>query len=202
MTETLTERHRDFERFLTFIDAIVAIAITLLVLPLVELTADVNHKESVLHLLQHREADLGAFLLSFIVISRMWFAQHQAIRDVMLFDTAVARLLVLWTLTLVFLPFPTALVAKAGEQATTKVLYLGTIGVSLLALVLLNRAVARNRGISLGGTTPYPAGAILNLMWLCAALLVMLIFPGTSYFPLLLLMLEAPSLRLWTRLRA
>ena len=36
----IAERTRYFERYVTFIDAIVAIAITLLVLPLVELTSD------------------------------------------------------------------------------------------------------------------------------------------------------------------
>jgi hypothetical protein len=38
----VTERERDLERFLTFVDAIVAIAITLLVLPLVEVGAEIG----------------------------------------------------------------------------------------------------------------------------------------------------------------
>jgi uncharacterized membrane protein len=36
VTERTAERDRNFDRLLTFVDAIVAIAITLLVLPLVE----------------------------------------------------------------------------------------------------------------------------------------------------------------------
>ena len=54
------ERERDLDRFLTFIDAIVAIAITLLVLPLVELTADIDEYDSVARPARdHQAADLG-----------------------------------------------------------------------------------------------------------------------------------------------
>jgi len=60
-----TERERDFDRFLTFIDAIVAIA-------------------------------------------RLWFVQHQTVRHVLRYHPRVAHLLMLWVLTIVFLPFPTA----------------------------------------------------------------------------------------------
>lgn len=43
-TSTVREpvRSRDLERFITFIDAIVAIAITLLVLPLVDLATEIE----------------------------------------------------------------------------------------------------------------------------------------------------------------
>jgi uncharacterized membrane protein len=37
-------RERDFERFLTFVDAVVAIAVTLLVLPLAEVGAQVGDR--------------------------------------------------------------------------------------------------------------------------------------------------------------
>jgi hypothetical protein len=42
MDSDRVERSRDFERFITFIDAIVAIAITLLVLPLVDLATELD----------------------------------------------------------------------------------------------------------------------------------------------------------------
>jgi uncharacterized membrane protein len=200
VSQTRAERHRDFERFLTFVDAIVAIAITLLVLPLVELTAGITGHDSVLHLLRDHQPELWSFLLSFVVISRMWFSQHRAIRDVNLLDDRVAQGLVLWTLTIVFLPFPTSLVAKAGSQPTTQILYVGTVGLSMLALALVDRAVIAKPEIRAGATPPSVAPPIVNLAWLGVALVVMLVFPATSYVPLLLLLLDGPSLRVLRKL--
>lgn len=65
MTE-LPSRTRFFERFLTFVDAIVAIAITLLILPLVELVGE-NHG-STTDLLRDRQSSFYAFALSFLVM--------------------------------------------------------------------------------------------------------------------------------------
>ena len=44
--------------------------------------------------------------------------------------------MLLWTVTIVVLPFPTALVAghDASNQATTKILYVGTMAASSLVL--------------------------------------------------------------------
>lgn len=64
------ERSRDLERFLTFVDAVVAIAVTLLVLPLVDIVREVGENGSVVHLLQGHVSQLGAFALSFTVIAR------------------------------------------------------------------------------------------------------------------------------------
>ncbi len=48
------ERSRDVERFVTFLDAIAAIAITLLVLPLVELTGELSGDVEIGELLRER----------------------------------------------------------------------------------------------------------------------------------------------------
>ena len=75
----MTERDRNFDRLLTFVDAIVAIAITLLVLPLVELAPEVRDGGSVADLLREHADELGAFVLSFYVIARIWLSQHHAV---------------------------------------------------------------------------------------------------------------------------
>ncbi len=91
MAQGQRERSRDFERFVTFIDAVVAIAITLLVLPLVDLTVDFEGSVTVL---LRNLAEIGGFLLSFIVIANAWFAQHRAISTVVAQDRLVSRLMI------------------------------------------------------------------------------------------------------------
>ena len=197
------ERDRGFERFITFLDAIVAIAITLLVLPLVELTADVDEYDSVNALLRDNKAEIWAFLLSFFVVSRFWFAQHDSARHVVRYDSRAASLLMLWAVTIVFLPFPTALMAEAEDNATTKVLYVGTLIVTMLVLAVLEGYLRAHPELTDGDPEGDldPLDGLVNVGVLVVALAITLAVPATSYFPILLLLLADPIADGWRRLR-
>ncbi|MGZ4470437.1 MAG: TMEM175 family protein [Nocardioidaceae bacterium] len=199
--DTGPSRGRDLERLLTFVDAVVAIAITLLVLPLVELTSEVTEHDSVAVLLRTHQPLLWSFLLSFAVISRLWFAQHYSLRHVLLPNERLSLLLVFWALTIVFLPFPTALVARAGDQALTKILYIGTIALSTVTLALMDRVIVRNPQITDGVGLPDVMPAVVNAVLLGLALVISLAVPALSYFPMLLLFLDTPARRLVVRFR-
>jgi uncharacterized membrane protein len=187
-----TERNRDFERFLTFIDAVVAIAITLLVLPLVDVAASLPEGGSVGDLLSEHSAQIGAFFLSFAVIANLWLTQHHTLRHVVAADAWVTRLLLLWTLTVVVLPFPTALITghDASDQAATKVLYVGTMAASALVLTLVNVAVRRDPALRDTDQVPDPVPGLVVVATFLLALGLMLVFPGLSYWPLLLLLVR------------
>jgi uncharacterized membrane protein len=186
------ERSRDFERVLTFVDAVVAIAVTLLVLPLVDVAGELDqpgNDGSVLHLLQDHQAQLWAFLLSFAVIANLWFTQHQVVSSVVVADRVVIQLMVAWTLMIVFLPFPTALVAEEGDQAATKVLYIGTMTVSSVLLGLMSRRIRATRSIRDTDDAPDPVVSWVITGLFAVALAVTLVVPATGYYPLLLLLL-------------
>jgi uncharacterized membrane protein len=189
----------DLDRFLTFLDAIVAIAITLLVLPLVELPMHVDEYDSVADLVRHNQAAIWAFLLSFEVVPRFWFVQHRAVRRMVGYHGAVGVLLMLWTLTIVFLPFPTGLVAEAGDSAVTKVLYIGTMVVSTALIAGVQAVLARHRDLTEGD--PDPSAGIANAVMLLLALAITLLVPATSYYPLLLLLLADRLAAGWRRVR-
>jgi uncharacterized membrane protein len=196
---TALDRERHLDRLLTFVDAVVAIAITLLVLPLVDITANLTSDDSVAHLLHTHQPEIWSFFLSFVVIARLWFAQHRAVRALLLSRTSISGLLVFWMLTIAFLPFPTALVAKAGHQPATKVLYIGTIFLSTLAIGLISWIIARNPQITDGERMPDPTAGVASAVLLLLALLITLAIPPTSYFPLLLLAFETPVRQLIDR---
>jgi uncharacterized protein (TIGR03086 family) len=71
------------------------------------------------------------------------------LRHVIAASEWLTRLLLLWTLTIVVLPFPTALVAghDAGDQAATKLLYVGTMAASSLVLSLICLEIRRNAAL-------------------------------------------------------
>ncbi len=191
------QRERDLDRFLTFVDAIVAIAITLLVLPLVDAAGQIGTGESVSHLLHANAAQIGAFFLSFAVISNLWLAQHAVLRHVVAADPNLVRLLLLWTLTIVVLPFPTALITghDVSDQAATKILYVGTMTASAVVLTLVTVAVRRDPELRDSGQAPDYLPSLLVAVAFLLALGLMLLFPVLSYWPLLLLLVRRVPLR-------
>jgi uncharacterized membrane protein len=200
--ESSTDRSRDLERLLTFVDAIAAVAITLLVLPLVDLADEIHSEhQSVAHLIQSHQGLFWSFGLSFAVIARVWLAQHVLMRPVIASSPGIAVWLILWTAAIVFLPFPTALLSDGGHQAITKVLYIGTLTASSLCLAALALVIKRDRSLHEPGHTPSPASGVISSMLFLLALALSLVFPILSYYPLILLVTGDWLTALWTRLR-
>ena len=187
--ERALERERDFDRFLTFIDAIVAIAVTILVLPLIEIAGDTTEL-SIEELIGGHRGQIFSFLLSFFVIAQLWFAQHNIVRTVLVQDRIVTRCLMAWALTIVVLPVPTALVSGSHEGDKTEVLYIGTMALSSLALTIAALRVAATPAIRDRGAPPNPVDSITTFTIMVLALVLSLIIPGAGYLPLLLLLLS------------
>ncbi len=195
------ERSRDLERILTFIDAIVAVAITLLILPLVDLAGDIHSEDdSVSHLIRSHAGQFWAFALSFAVIARLWLAQHSMLRPVLAANRVIVTCLVLWTLAIVFLPFPTALLSNAGSQAITKGLYIGCLAGSSICLSVLAFAVQRDSTVRMPGSTPSARAATITTVLLLLAFVIALTVPSTSYYPLLLLLASDGVEFVWAKI--
>lgn len=119
--------HRDrlLERTITLTDAVVAIAMTLLVLPLVDQVEVFAESGIGSALAQNSDLFLG-FVVSFLVIYVFWSAHEHALSMVDELKPPLRGFNVWWLLLIAFLPFPTALV---GRHATTVSvpLYIGTM---------------------------------------------------------------------------
>lgn len=183
------ERERDFDRFLTFIDAIVAIAVTLLVLPLVEIAGGESNV-SIDALFHEHTGQIFNFFLSFFVIGQLWFAQHNIVRTVVMQDRIVTRCLTAWALTVVVLPVPTALVAGSHEGDKTEVLYIGTMALSSFFLTVAAWRVATTPAIRDTGAPPSLVDSITTSVTMVLAMVLSLVIPGAGYLPLLLLLLS------------
>jgi uncharacterized membrane protein len=175
-----------------FADAVVAIACTLLVLPLVDLATQ-DAGVPVDRLLSDHLGQFGAFALSFAVIARLWVAHHRLFERVGAYDTMITQLTLIWLSTVAFLPFPTAILAtQSGHGAS--MLYVGTLLLSSLALA--STAAWLGAHPSLQRTTE--AGARLDEPHWTTAVLFLVAFsltallPQASVWPLLLLLLSGP----------
>lgn len=136
---------RGLERLIFFTDAVVAIAITLLVLPLVDAASEsANTGLKAADFFREEQSQIIAFLISFAVIARLWMAHHSLFEHLDAYNNRVVFLSLVWAFTIVLLPLPTAMSAEFDSEPLTAGFYIGTMFVSSLLLTLLTLTV---RGI-------------------------------------------------------
>lgn len=195
---------RGLDRLVTFVDAIVAIAITLLVLPLVDLAvAGPGAAGATGHPLVAPIGRIGVFLLSFLVIARLWISHHTLFERVRAYDTVLVWWTLGWALTIVFLPFPTALVAERGDHDSVRALYMGTITLSSACLSAI--AVLVHRRPELRGADrrrPFsPHGQVTSTATFAAASALGVAVHPIGYYALFLVLLTGWFSRLQERVR-
>jgi uncharacterized membrane protein len=193
---------RGLDRLITFVDAVVAIAITLLVLPLVEVPARAAPDMDLGAVLAEDAAQFGAFLLSFVVIARLWRVHHRLVEQVGAYDTEFLLVNLGWVLTIVVLPFATQVVAVYGTDRPAIAVYIGTVMASSACLSVLSVLVWLRPPLRRTGThTPPipPWASLVTTGTLFVALLIGVLVPAINYFALLLLFLTGPLERRWRR---
>jgi uncharacterized membrane protein len=193
---------RGLDRLITFVDAVVAIAITLLVLPLVEVLARPARDMGLAAVLAEDAAQFGAFLLSFVVIARLWLAHHRLFEQVGAYDSAFVLVNLGWVLTIVLLPFATQVLAVYGTARLAIAAYIGTMTASSACLSVLSLLVWLRPPLRRTGTdTPpdLPWASLVTTGTLVVALLVGVLIPAINYFALLLLFLTGPLEGRWRR---
>jgi uncharacterized membrane protein len=194
---------RGLERLIFFTDAVAAIAITLLILPLVDLVPDaVAHHETIETLLRDHVDQLASFVLSFAVIGRLWIAHHAIFEHVEHYDRRIVLLTFAWAFTIVFLPLPTALTSAFHPTPLPIGLYIGTMLVNSIALTMITYRVRGNPAIE---SPDYPvpagmfAGSLSTAVAFAIALLLGTLVPRVGYWALLLLLLTGPVDAFWRR---
>lgn len=187
------EEQRGYDRIVFFSDAVVAIAVTLLILPLVETTSEVT-ASGVRDLLAEDRNKLLAFALSFVVISLYWVVHHQIFRNLIGYNARLIWANFVWLASIVFLPFPTALIAVRGETDPVAIgIYIGTLAVTSGAALLMQVLVLRSPQLqleSVRGTLRITSFAI-SFGAIVLALVLSLAVPGIGLYGLLLLIPSA-----------
>ena len=113
-------------RLETFSDGVFAIAITLLVLTI----AQPNDYTRLAHQLGARWPSLAAYAVSFAVIGIMWLNHHTIFTHLERVDRAMFYLNLLLLMTIVFIPYPTAVFGEAlrhGQGARTAAVFYSAV---------------------------------------------------------------------------
>lgn len=193
------------ERLKAFVDAVVAIAMTLLILPLLESVseaADVGTDTGAF--LAEHSGQLMSFTLSFVLIAAFWMEHHSQYQQVRRVTPALLWINVAWMLTIVWLPVPTAMLGQMHPDPLQALLYIGTLILTQVAtmagkLYLLRQPALTEMSPELlrRGT----AGDIAAIILFCIALPIAAWVHVIGYLALLLVALSDPLEKLLLRAR-
>ena len=116
----------ELERLVFFSDAVIAIAITLLVVTLAIPEATENVGDALLD----RWPQMLSYVLSFLVIGVFWMAHHRIFRYVGSIDQRLIWLNLLFLMCVAFIPFPTGVLGDHDSSRRAIVFYAATNGLT------------------------------------------------------------------------
>lgn len=192
------------ERFKAFIDAVVAIAMTLLILPLMESVSEAaSGHQSTAEFFDEHSGQLLSFALSFFLIATFWMGHHRQYRDVEFVTGPLLWINVAWMATIVWLPVATAMIGQMDTDPLQAVVYIGTLIMTQVTTLAGWLYLARHRELSTVSTETIRLGAIGDLaaiVLFAAALAIAVVASPNGYAGLFLLLLSDPLSRLLNRL--
>lgn len=184
------------ERLIFFSDAAVAIALTLLILPLMDAVGEAaKQHQTVAEYLRDNANALGAFALSFVLIARYWRSHHRLFAGVEHEVPGLFWLNMAWLMAVVLLPVATASTGALPTDAVQLSVYIG-IMIAIAALLTAMTMLLRRHPEAWADGADLPAEKVNNSLLLTVMLIVALILaltiPGLNYWALLVLLASRP----------
>lgn len=190
------------ERLVLFTDAVTAISITLLVLPLVDLVPEVASAHGAASEVVTGHVDqIWSFLLSFAVIANIWREHHQAFSSIARATRPLTVWNMGWLLSVIVLPLPTEMIGAFGRDRFVAVFYYATILASMVCRFAMLRILKTTPGLleqdgrAAGRRIEdlYAEGCVTVIV-MVVAFAVALAVPVLQYYSLLLLLLPGRRL--------
>lgn len=185
------------ERTKAFVDAVVAIAMTLLILPLMDSvgdSADADHTTA--QWLAEHGGQLQSFVLSFVLIAMFWMLHHRQFTPVTWISPALMWITMAWMLTIVWMPVVTALTGQVPDDALQKLLYIGTLMLTSAVMLGTRVYLLRHPALHRMPVTDLRAGMAIDISMIVlfgVALGLSVVFPVLGYYPLFVMLLTGPA---------
>lgn len=197
------------ERVVFFTDAVVAIAMTLLILPLMESVSEASGEGDATHWLGEHFGQLLAFVLSFVIIGQFWLTHHRYFKHVERLTQSMVVLNFVWLFTIVWLPIPTAMTgvmnwfSEDGHYDRVLIgLYIGTMVANSATMYVLQRLVLAHPETWAPDDPPTrraEAVTLATLILFSLALVLALLLPQVNLFAMFVLGLTGPLQALLSR---
>jgi uncharacterized membrane protein len=144
MSRVTTERGLD--RLVNFSDAVTAVAVTLLVLPLIDL---VGEGQTVADLFNEYSAQLISFIAVFFLMISIWTGHHRFWELIVDYDSVLLWLNAMWLLFLSLVPVIAGFTFESGPQHGQAFAYLVLLALLSLTLSLMKLYVSKGKGRAL-----------------------------------------------------
>lgn len=184
------------DRAKAFTDAVVAIAMTLLILPLLDTIGGAASKgESTGDWLAANVGSIVLFALSFAVIASFWVRHHRLFAQVRLVSERLLWILIAWMLTIVWLPVATALTGQLASDNLQRTVYIGSMALTSAMLFAARMDLRRHPNlhtISPTAMTRGLTGDVLSTVMFLVCLVVAVVVPGVGYSAMFLMLLLRP----------
>lgn len=169
---------RAIDRLVNFSDGVVAVAVTVMILPIVDVPGP-QGSETMLDVVGANAGLLVSYVFTFYVIVSMWLAHHRVFNELRGYDQTIVALNTVWLMTIGFLPWPSHLIGDGdGIENGIGALYFGTLALSTLMLLLIGLHVKRSPDLLLphaqvpaGGTRRSVAFLVFFVVLAVASLL-------------------------------
>lgn len=118
---------RAFDRIINFSDAVVAVAITVLVLPIADLPIQ-RSEQTVWEVLSDNSGLIITFFFTFAVVGAFWWTHNRIFNQLAGFDGTLLALNLGWIASVAFLPVSSYLYGAANSQGNSGWSDSGTLG--------------------------------------------------------------------------
>jgi uncharacterized membrane protein len=171
-------RGRALERLINFTDAIVAVAITLLVLSIVDIRGS-DSDQTVWQVIADNSSVIITFTFTFIVVAMMWRVHTRVLSSLVAYDTVLFWLNLLWLFGIVVLPWMSALYGEGiagnvrqwsgGEGlGGAGLLYWGTLAIISGVTGLINRHLRTHPELVEQRDPDYSIGRLRSILFTVA----------------------------------
>ena len=185
---------RGFDRLVNFSDAVVAIAISLLILPVVDAVGDISDETGV-EFFTENGSRLIAFVVSFVVIAKFWLVHHSLFEKVVSYTQPILIANFFWLISIVFIPLPTEMLGEHGvDDAFVRFVYCGSLFVSSASIVFVDWLIRRSPETWKDPSGPpqgFERGLMTSVMFLLATVIAVAV-PPIGLWALLLVWLADP----------
>ena len=135
---------KSLDRVINFSDAVVAVAITVLVLPIVDI-AGPTPTHSMLDVISENSGQLIAFGLTFLILFILWQGHHRVFENFVAIDNTIMWINAGWLATVAFLPWPSRLIDVSADNVGAGWLYCLTLFLNAVFLHLIYQHGRRHR---------------------------------------------------------
>lgn len=178
-----------------FTDAVTAISITLLILPLVDLVPEAaSAHEGAREVITGHLNQIWSFLLSFAVIANIWREHHRTFSSVKEFTRSLTVWNMGWLLSVVVLPLPTEMLGTFGRDRFVAAFYYSTLLAGMVCRSAMLRILKATPALfeedgpeARRRTQDLHTESWLNVLALVLAFAIALAVPVLQYYSLLLL---------------